>query len=89
MIKLYGRSCFVSVKHCLLFVIFCASLGCAAAQIALEKKDLKVNLSLEEALSPLLEGLARLISGIFQECFSLRTTKSEARKPKLETRFDN
>lgn len=65
MIKLYGRSCFVSVKHCLLFVVFCASLGCVAAQIALEKKDLKANLNIEGALSPMLEGLARSISGIF------------------------
>mgnify|MGYP001565329473 CR=1 FL=1 len=65
MIRLNGRSCFISVKHCLLFVVFCACFGCAAAQIALEKKDLKVNLSFEEALYPMLEGLARSISGIF------------------------
>ena len=50
MIRLYGRSCFISVKHCLLFVVFCACLGCAAAQIALEKKDLKVETQMSNTI---------------------------------------
>ena len=50
MIRLNGRSCFISVKHCLLFVVFCACLGCAAAQIALEKKDLKVETQMSNTI---------------------------------------
>jgi len=50
MIMLYGRSCFISVKHCLLFVVFCACLGCAAAQIALEKKDLKIETQMSDTI---------------------------------------
>ena len=50
MIRLNGRSCFISVKHCLLFVVFCACFGCAAAQIALEKKDLKIETQMSDTI---------------------------------------
>ncbi|MBW7897588.1 Lipoprotein YlpA precursor [Candidatus Brocadiaceae bacterium B188] len=48
--RLYERSCFVSVRNCLLLVIFCACFGCAAAQIALEKKNLKVETQMSDTI---------------------------------------